>query len=56
MPLVCFAASLCLFNDERFRARVLFPNAVGEIARAVLEQHDKTKSENDEQKQPEEAP
>jgi dTDP-4-amino-4,6-dideoxygalactose transaminase len=45
-----------LLCNERFHPGILFLNAIGEIVWPVLEQHNKTKSENDEQDEPKKAP
>jgi len=47
-----FADSRCLPYNERFHAGALLLNTVGEIAGAVLEQHNEAKGENDEQDEP----
>jgi hypothetical protein len=44
-----------LLYDERFHAGILLLNAVCEIVWPVLKQHNKTKSQDDEQDEPKKA-
>ena len=48
----CFS----LLYDERLHAGVLLLNAIGKTVWAVLKQHNKAKSQDDEQSEPKEAP
>jgi hypothetical protein len=41
-----------LLYDDRFYPEILLLNAASEIARAILEQHNEAKRENDEQSEP----
>jgi dTDP-4-amino-4,6-dideoxygalactose transaminase len=53
--LLRFPDCLSLLYNEGFYAGVLLLNAIGEIVRAVLKQHNETKSQNDEQNEPKKA-
>jgi hypothetical protein len=41
-----------LLYDDRFYPEILLLNTAGEVARAVIEQHNEAKRENDEQSEP----